>query len=104
MNYFPSSFMSKNCLACSENETNNFHNICDPCYDNAGEFLEQNIHQINAIPYLINAAWLALEEIDQWVEVMGGSEDPRTAAAIKALVEATSMATTESESRNTEKG
>jgi hypothetical protein len=44
------------------------------------------------IALLVNAAWLALNEIDQWVEVMGGSEDPRTKEAITALEEAVKAA------------
>jgi hypothetical protein len=36
-------------------------------------------------PALLDAAGLALDEIEQWHEVMGGSEDPRTAEAIAAL-------------------
>ncbi len=36
-------------------------------------------------PDLLDAAYLALEEIQQWDQVMGGSEDPRTQEAIEAL-------------------
>ena len=77
--------------------------ICDECYKNAGRFLEDNIHQIKAIPFLINAAWLALEELDQYVEFIDGGKDPNTVEAIRALEEATTMATRKEESRNTER-
>ena len=80
--------MSRICLHCLENVTTNRHMICDPCYNNAGDFLEANVRLIKAIPFLIDACHLALAEIDQWNEVMGGSEDPRTDAAIKTLEEA----------------
>ncbi len=38
-----------------------------------------------AAPETLDACYLALEEIQQWDEVMGGSEDPRTQTAIDAL-------------------
>lgn len=38
-----------------------------------------------AVSDLLYAAYLALEEIEQWDEVMGGSEDPRTTEALDAL-------------------
>jgi hypothetical protein len=87
--------MSQICQLCGENETEeSTHNrICDACYDNAGNYLETNMHLIKAIPYLIDACNLAEEEISQWNEVMGGSEDPRTQAAIDALNDALAMNT-----------
>lgn len=85
--------MSHICPHCQENETTGTHVICDPCYENAGEFIEQNIKRIKAFPYLLDACTLALDEIDQWNAVMGGSDDPRTQEAIRALEEAIAMAT-----------
>ena len=84
--------MSCICLLCEENETTGRHNICDLCYENAGDDLEGNARRIAALPSLLAACTLALDEIDQWKEVMGGSEDPRTDAAITALEEAIAMA------------
>lgn len=79
------------CPLCNENETPDGHNtICDPCYDNAGTYLERNIKLIKAIPYLMDACNPALTEIDQWKAVMGG-DDPRTDVAITALEEAIAM-------------
>ena len=87
--------MSQICQLCGENETQEEtqNRICDACYDNAGHYLENNVHLINAIPYLVEACILAEEEISQWNEVMGGSEDPRTQAAIDALNGAIAMTT-----------
>ena len=49
--------MSRICLLCDENETPDGHNnICDPCFDNAGEYVERNINLIKAIPDLLEAA------------------------------------------------
>ncbi len=48
---------------------------------------------ISAAPDLLDAAFLALDEIEQWNEIMGGSEDPRTAEAITALEAAIDKAT-----------
>lgn len=80
--------MSKICLLCGENATSNPHyQLCDPCFDNAGNYVETNIRSITSIPYLLDAAYLALAEIDQWNDVMQ-SEDPRTAVAIDALRDA----------------
>ena len=46
--------MSRICLLCTENKTPGSESkICDPCYDNAGEFLERNVDRIKAIPYLL---------------------------------------------------
>ena len=39
-------------------------------------------------PDLMRAAYLALEEIEQWIEVMNGAEDPRTEEAVEALKDA----------------
>jgi hypothetical protein len=47
-----------------------------------GEFI---VRACNAHDDLLDACYLALEEIEQWDEVMGGSEDPRTRDAIDAL-------------------
>jgi hypothetical protein len=44
-------------------------------------------------PALLDAACLALDEIDQWNAVMGGSEDERTHAALAALQNAITNAT-----------
>ena len=85
--------MSRICLHCRENETAGNHKICDTCFDNAGDFLETNVEVIKAIPWLLEACGLALDEIGQWVEVMGGAEDPRTRQAIDALNEAIAKAT-----------
>jgi len=43
-------------------------------------------------PHLLDACYLALEEIEQWDQVMGGSEDPRTQEALDALRAATAKA------------
>jgi hypothetical protein len=43
------------------------------------------VRACNSHEELLNAGNLALEEIEQWVEVMDGSEDPRTQVAIKTL-------------------
>lgn len=43
-------------------------------------------------PDLLDACYTALDEIEQWDDVMGGSEDPRTQEAIDALKEATKKA------------
>jgi len=48
---------------------------------------------ISAAPDLLDAAFLALDEIEQWNEIMDGSEDPRTAEAIAALEAAIDKAT-----------
>ena len=46
--------MSRICLLCTEHETpGSDSKICNPCYDNAGEFLERNANRINAIPSLL---------------------------------------------------
>jgi hypothetical protein len=52
-----------------------------------------NARLIVAAPRLLEACWLALDEIGQWVEVMGGAEDPRTRQALAALNEAIAKAT-----------
>lgn len=48
--------MSHICPHCGENETTGTHIICDPCYDNAGEFLERNSKLIKALPDLLALA------------------------------------------------
>ena len=52
------------------------------------EEVARNASVLAASKDLLYAAYLAIEEIEQWVAVMGGSEDERTAAAIEALREA----------------
>jgi hypothetical protein len=64
---------------------------------------EANARLIAAAPELLNAAWLALEQLDLYVEFFDGGNDPKVVEAIEALEEATSMATGQSETRNTEK-
>jgi len=39
-------------------------------------------------PSLLHAAYLALEEIEQWIEPMNGAEGPETKEAVEALKEA----------------
>jgi hypothetical protein len=85
--------MSRICLHCEENETTGPHKICDTCFDNAGDFLETNVERIQAIPWLLEACGLALDEIGQWVEVMDGAQDPRTQQTLDALNEAIAKAT-----------
>jgi NMD protein affecting ribosome stability and mRNA decay len=85
--------MSRICLHCGENDTTGTHRICDTCLDNAGDFLEANVERIQAFPWLLEACGLALDEIGQWVEVMGGPEDPRTRHALDALNKAIAKAT-----------
>jgi hypothetical protein len=85
--------MSRICLHCREDETTGTHKICDTCFDNAGDFLETNVERIKAFPWLLEACGLALDEIGQWVEVMGGAEDPRTRHTLAALNEAIAKAT-----------
>jgi len=42
------------CLLCGENETPDAtHSICDPCFNDAGNYIETNIHMILAIPDLL---------------------------------------------------
>lgn len=56
--------MSKICFLCGENETPEgsvSHNICDRCFDNAGDYIETNIYMIRALPYLLEACYAALE-------------------------------------------
>jgi hypothetical protein len=55
--------MSQICLHCQENETNGNHKICDPCYDNAGDYLEQNVERINAVPYLLDEGENVLSDL-----------------------------------------
>lgn len=78
------------CLLCGENETPDctHDRICGRCYENAGDYLEQNIHLIKAIPYLLDAAEMALEEVEQWNDAMGRSTDPRTRITIETLRDA----------------
>jgi ribosomal protein L37E len=59
---------------------------------NEGECLSCEYTRYHYQPDLLAACGLALEEILQWDEIMGGSADPRTAAAIKALKNATAKA------------
>jgi NMD protein affecting ribosome stability and mRNA decay len=87
--------MSRICLHCGENDTTGTHRICDTCFNNAGDFLDANVEKIQAIPWLLEACGLALDEIGQWVEVMGGAEDQRTQQALDALNEAIAKATAE---------
>ena len=54
----------------------NFHEgECGPC----------EYRRYASQPALLDAAELAVAEIDQWDEAMGGSKDPRTKEAIDAL-------------------
>ncbi len=67
----------------SINDSNFHEGECGPC----------EYHRYRTQPELLHACGLALDEIDQWVEVIGGSEDPRTAFAVHALVAAIAEAT-----------
>ncbi len=58
--------------------------INDSCF-NDGECGPCEYQRYRSQPKLLDACELALEEIKQWNEVMGGSEDPRTHEAITAL-------------------
>ena len=49
-------------------------------------------HRYQTQPALLDACELAFDEIAQWDELMGGSEDPRTAHAMEALREAINKA------------
>ncbi len=61
--------------------------INDSCF-NDGECGPCEYQRYRSQPDLLEACQIALEEIEQWDEVVGGSEDPRTAEAIKALTSA----------------
>jgi hypothetical protein len=52
---------------------------------NDGECGECERRRYESQPALLDAAERAVEEIAQWDEVMGGSEDPRTKEAVDAL-------------------
>lgn len=93
--FLPTHTMSQICLLCGENEMQEttHHRICDACYDNAGDYLESNVHRIKAIPYLIEACKLAESEICELDELVGVNDDPQTQATIDALYEAVAMAT-----------
>ena len=82
--------MSHICRLCEENETPDGHNtICDPCYDNAGNYLEQNVALIKAIPYL-------KERLQEMVElsrsVAANWENGDLAQRVRSLVDASDEA------------
>jgi hypothetical protein len=73
--------MSMICLHCGENETpegQECHRICDPCFNNAGEYIEANIHLIKAIPGLLDVLEASRLVIANW-------ENASLAAAIRSL-------------------
>lgn len=53
---------------------------------------EANAYRMAAARRLLAACYLAVEEIEQWDEVIGGSEDERTQIAIGALRDAIASA------------
>lgn len=56
--------MSTLWLLCAENNTPGGRTrICDECYNNAGNYLDTNIHLILAIPQLIGACEAALADL-----------------------------------------
>jgi hypothetical protein len=56
--------MSTRCLLCQANNTPGGHtHICDECYDNAGNYVDTNIHLILALPYLLDACETALRDL-----------------------------------------
>ena len=56
--------MSNLCPLCAENETPEGRtHLCDTCYDNAGEYLDTNIHLILALPHLLGACETAIAEL-----------------------------------------
>jgi hypothetical protein len=58
--------MSRICLHCHENETPDGHNkICDACFDNAGNWIEQNVVMIEAGPKLLKALKHALRRLNE---------------------------------------
>ena len=82
--------MSHICRLCEENETPDGHNtICDPCYDNAVKYLEQNVALIKAIPYL-------KERLQEMVElsrsVAANWENGDLAQRVRSLVDASDEA------------
>jgi hypothetical protein len=46
---------SRICLLCNENEPPDGNNICDPCFDNAGELMERKAELYAAVPDLLEA-------------------------------------------------
>lgn len=67
----PNITMSNICLLCGENETPEgsvFHNICDRCFDNAGDYIETNVHCLLAFPYLLESLKDAADALDDFYE------------------------------------
>lgn len=76
------------CRTCSDemadtiNESKFGDGECGPC----------EYRRYCSQPDLLDACYLAQEEIEQWDETMGGSDDPRTKEALDALQSATRKA------------
>lgn len=55
--------MSKLCLLCGQKEkAESRTNLCDDCYNNAGEYIDTNIHLMLALSELVTACETALAE------------------------------------------
>lgn len=75
--------MTRICLHCQENETPDGDNlICDPCFDNAVEYVERNVRLLQALPHL-------LEKLESLVElaesVAANWENGNLAASVASL-------------------
>lgn len=74
----------KRCRCTMNEKTEGYHKetLCRECESELLDVVEDLTHAMS----------LALEEIEQWKEVMGGSEDSRTEDAIDALRDALTKA------------
>jgi len=64
LNSFQLLSISQICLLCGENETQEGtqkHKVCDQCYENAGDYLEQNVEMLALIPDLIDVCTQACD-------------------------------------------